>query len=113
MYHLSLTLRVYIMKGTTAGSLRYDMSGRKRKTKALNRAKRYKPAFKELKPKALHPNYQSQADIPSAPLTPAPSGAVLDTSFRQEVSKNYTVSIAYNKGAYQVVPNSDLKHIGK
>jgi hypothetical protein len=36
-----------------------------------------------------------------------------DNSYRQEVSKQYTVSIAYNKGAYQVIPKKDIKHIGK
>ena len=32
---------------------------------------------------------------------------------KKEVSKKYTVSIAYNKGAYQVIPTSDIKDIGK
>ena len=36
-----------------------------------------------------------------------------DTSYKKEVSKNYTVSIAYNKGAYQVIPKDDVEHIGK
>jgi len=27
--------------------------------------------------------------------------------------EGYTVAIAYNKGAYQVIPNSDIKYIGK
>ena len=36
-----------------------------------------------------------------------------DNSYRQEVSKNYTVSIAFNKGAYQVISNEDVKHIGR
>jgi hypothetical protein len=102
------------MRGTTAGSLRYDMSGRKRKTKALNTAQKYKPAFREqLTARPTHPNYRPQDELPSAPLTPPPTGDAPDTSFRQEISKQYTVSIAYNKGAYQVVPNSDLHHIGK
>ena len=36
-----------------------------------------------------------------------------DTSYKKEISNQYTVAIGYNKGAYQVIPNSDLKHIGK
>ena len=36
-----------------------------------------------------------------------------DDSYKKEVSKNYTVSIAYNKGAYQVIPRSEVKNIGK
>ena len=30
-----------------------------------------------------------------------------------EESKKFTVAPAYNKGAYQVIPKSDIKHIGK
>ena len=32
---------------------------------------------------------------------------------KREISKGYTVAPAYNKGAYQVIPNTDIKHIGK
>tara|TARA_B100001057_G_scaffold463972_1_gene518677 strand:+ start:46 stop:351 length:306 start_codon:yes stop_codon:yes gene_type:complete len=101
------------MKGSVTGSLRYDMSGRKRKTKALNTAKKYKPAFKVLKPRKSIPGYDDQKVYESVPITPMNEDHSEDKSYQQEVSKNYTVSIAYNKGAYQVVPNSDLKHIGK
>ena len=58
------------MKGTTAGSLRYDMSGRKRKTKALNTTKKYKPAFREMPVKAVPYRREEQNDYKSAPLTP-------------------------------------------
>ena len=30
-----------------------------------------------------------------------------------EATKNYTVSIAYNKGAYQVISPSSVKYIGR
>tara|TARA_Y100001937_G_scaffold43358_1_gene61239 strand:- start:615 stop:749 length:135 start_codon:yes stop_codon:yes gene_type:complete len=36
-----------------------------------------------------------------------------DESWKQEESKNFTVAPAYNKGAYQVIPKSDVEHIGK
>jgi hypothetical protein len=36
-----------------------------------------------------------------------------DTSYKKEISKQYTVSIAYNKGAYQVIPKKEVKDIGK
>ena len=36
-----------------------------------------------------------------------------DTSYKQEVSSNYTISIPYNKGAYQVIPVDDIKKIGR
>jgi len=36
-----------------------------------------------------------------------------DNSYKQDISKQYTVSIAYNKGAYQVIPKGEVKDIGK
>jgi hypothetical protein len=33
--------------------------------------------------------------------------------YKKEVSKNYTVSIAYNKGGYMIIPNSEIHCIGK
>ena len=38
---------------------------------------------------------------------------VEDTSYQQEVSKNYTIAVAYNKGGYQVIPTDQVKYIGK
>jgi hypothetical protein len=37
----------------------------------------------------------------------------VDNSWKIEESKKFTVAPAYNKGAYQVIPQSDIKHIGK
>ena len=55
--------------------------------------------------------FKSTKDIPSMPIgeykTPT------DNSYKQEVSKQYTVSVAYNKGAYQVIPRQEVKDIGK
>ena len=36
-----------------------------------------------------------------------------DNSYKQEVSKNYTIAVAYNKGGYQVIPSDQVKYIGK
>jgi hypothetical protein len=49
----------------------------------------------------------------STPFLPFEPNQLEDTSYREEVSKKYTVSIPYNKGAYQVVPNDEIKNIGK
>ena len=35
------------------------------------------------------------------------------TEFKPLESKKFTVAPAYNKGAYQVISRSDVKHIGK
>lgn len=101
-----------MIKGTTAGSLRYDLTGRKRKTKALNKCKRPKRTFKEMEVRSAHPNYEDQVHYKSAPLTP-PSQVIQDDSYKKEISSKYTVSIAFNKGAYQVISDENIKHIGK
>lgn len=49
--------------------------------------------------------------IPSAPITPYQPPA--DTSYRKEVSAKYTVAIAYNKGAYQVISRENIQDIGR
>ena len=36
-----------------------------------------------------------------------------DDTYKKEVSSNYTVAIAYNKGAYQVIPKKEVKDIGR
>ena len=36
-----------------------------------------------------------------------------DDSYKQEISKQYTVAVAYNKGGYQVIPITQIKHIGR
>lgn len=96
------------------GSLRYDQHGRKRKTKALRKAR----SSSQVRTHGFHPCNTgsnpvraSSKHIPSA--EPKPYTVPEDTSYKKEVSKNYTVSIAYNKGAYQVIPKDEVKHIGK
>tara|TARA_R110000764_G_scaffold83341_2_gene163946 strand:+ start:611 stop:910 length:300 start_codon:yes stop_codon:yes gene_type:complete len=96
-----------------ANSLRYDLHGRKRKSKALNKPKKYKPKFTPLEVGSVHPNHRDQTEYKSAALTPCTQQVNQDDSYKKEISAQYTVSIAFNKGAYQVVPNSDIKHIGK
>jgi hypothetical protein len=36
-----------------------------------------------------------------------------DNSWKVEISKQYTIAPAYNKGAYQVIPRKEVKDIGK
>ena len=93
-------------------TLRYDIHGRKRKSKALNKCKRPQRTFKQMEVRSVHPNYEDQVEYKSAPLTP-PSQVIQDDSYKKEVSSKYTVAIAYHKGTYQVIPNENIKHIGK
>ena len=45
--------------------------------------------------------------------TNAGKGTKVDNSWKLEISKKYTIAPAYNKGAYQVIPPTDVEHIGK
>ncbi|NCX30451.1 MAG: hypothetical protein EBX27_04250 [Proteobacteria bacterium] len=57
---------------------------------------------------------EEQRKYKSAEFVPTDmAGKPYDDSYKQEISKNYTVSIAFNKGAYQVISNQDIEHIGK
>lgn len=49
--------------------------------------------------------------IPSAPITPYVPPK--DTSYQREISGKYTVAIAYNKGAYQVISPENIQDIGR
>ena len=97
------------------GSLRYDHTGRKRKSPGLKTKRRLKPEFQPLVvEKTLA---EKQMDSFNAKY-PSFSGStkyqpIEDQSWKQEASKNFTVATAYNKGAYQVIPSTDVKHIGK
>ena len=89
------------------GSMNYDQFGRKRKTVA-------KRSKKVMTFKAKKPDFKKQSKkpmYPSAKVTEYKTPE--DTSYKKEISKQYTVSIAYNKGAYQVIPKNEVKDIGK
>ena len=50
-------------------------------------------------------------DIPSVTTNHIPTKPRDD--FKKEVSKNYTISIPFNKGSYSVIPKSEIHCIGK
>ena len=92
----------------TFGSLRHTTSGRKRKP--FPKAKQYTPEFKELETRTsyrretpYYPSAKAKSTYISAP----------DNSYKIEESKNFTIAPAYNKGAYQVINNTDIKDIGR
>ena len=91
------------------GSMRYSPSGRKRKTNAWK--KKRKPNFAAQAQKQFKPSVETKKEIPSLKTTKYTPE--VDNSWKVEASKKYTVAPAYNKGAYQVIPASDVKHIGK
>jgi len=86
----------------------YDQFGRKRKVKHLYSKKAKKPSFKSQEQKQFK---KVEKEYPSAPV--GEYTVPEDTSYKKDISKQYTVSIAYNKGAYQVIPKKEIKDIGK
>ena len=91
------------------GSMRYSPSGRKRKTNAWKKTKA-KPQNMATQ-KTVKPSTQTKKEYPS--IKTNKYSAPVDNSWKIEESKKFTVAPAYNKGAYQVIPPSDIKHIGK
>ncbi len=102
-------------------SIKYGPHGKKRKTKAFT-TKSKKQKYTELllqQQKVFNRVVRevSQTEkIPSSLLTTSGSGGQKNLEWEQEklkISSQYTVAPAYNKGAYQVIGKSDIKHIGK
>ena len=96
------------------GSLRYDIHGRKRKTTSMKSSKK----VHEFKPYKAEKTYAQQQMEDFNKKYPSWTGDSTyttpdDQSWKAEESKNFTVAPAYNKGAYQVIPKRDIKHIGK
>ena len=111
-----------------SGSIRYDRHGRKRKTKALSKAR----SSSQVRTHGFHPcnlgsnpgratNKQvlekARVMIHQSTMSDFDRAKEMErVRFAQEkrdISKNYTIAPAYNKGAYQVIPRKDVKHIGK
>ena len=110
------------------GSLRYDMHGRKRKTNSLKqksrgcssvgRAPALQAGGRGFDSLQLHQTKKDREEL----LAPLKANLETEAQIRErvafekekrEISKGYTVAPAYNKGAYQVIPKTDIKHIGK
>ena len=98
-------------------SLRYDMTGRKRKTKSMTTKKKsYNRTCKPLKTPQHVLDRMREAEehrkkYPS--LTGTKYSPQKDDTWKLEESKNFTVAPAYNKGAYQVIARENIKDIGK
>tara|TARA_Y100000356_G_scaffold93676_1_gene79097 strand:- start:51 stop:359 length:309 start_codon:yes stop_codon:yes gene_type:complete len=98
------------------GSLNYDSHGRRRKTV---RTKRRSHKSKWTKVGAVAQQGEHRictakvaGSIPVSS-TNAGKGTKPDNSWKVEISKQYTIAPAYNKGAYQVIPRKEVKDIGK
>ena len=108
--------------GMFYGSMTHSYSGKKRKTNAW----RKKSAPRKCRTESLRveSHIKSRIDEMNAHRERYPSyvckvsenrstGVSEDTSYKKEISKNYTIAPAYNKGAYQVINKSNIKDIGR
>ena len=98
------------------GSLSYSPCGRKRKR--LKKSRKTYTVGKPLQTSSSHLDRlerikAQEKAYPSFEAQELKTFKPEDTSYKKEVSKKYTVSIAYNKGAYQVISESNIKDIGK
>ena len=98
------------------GSMRYSANGRKKKNAHLYRKKRQSNKMTKGAVAQQGERRTCTAKVAgSIPVssTSAGKGTKVDNSWKVEISKQYTVAPAYNKGAYQVIPRDDVEHIGK
>ena len=89
---------------------RYRPISRNRK-KLPPKPKRTKPKFEAYVPKSTVYRRDTK-DYPSVVSTSA-AATKQDDSYKLEVSKQYTLAPAYNKGAYQVISKNNVEDIGK
>ena len=97
------------------GSLGYDQYGRKRKRLRTKR-KSHKSTWKQGAVAQQGERRTCTAKVAgSIPVssTNAGKGTKPDNSWKVEISKQYTIAPAYNKGAYQVIHRKEVKDIGK
>tara|TARA_B100000287_G_C20493654_1_gene726130 strand:+ start:645 stop:968 length:324 start_codon:yes stop_codon:yes gene_type:complete len=99
-------------------SMKYGPSGKRRKTTAWNTKKKTPPVRSKLKPNQRTIDIAKEAEehrlkYPSLVSSKGYTPTKYDDSYKKEASKNFTVAIGYNKGGYQVIPNSEIKDIGK
>lgn len=67
-------------------------------------------------PMSLGENFEKKTELSNVETTKPTSignGIKQDNSWKIEISKQYTIVPAYNKGPYMVVPKSDLKTAGR
>ena len=98
------------------GSLNYDSHGRRRKTVRTKR-KSHKSKWTKVGAVAQQGEHRIctakvAGSIPVSS-TNAGKGTKPDNSWKVEISKQYTIAPAYNKGAYQVIPRKEVKDNGK
>ena len=105
-----------------SGSMKYGPSGKRRKTNAWSRKKQAerikdlaawnRDGNEEYRKERVREMDKHREKYPSL-TNPTEYSKPEDTSYKKEISKQYTVAIGYNKGGYQVIPKTEIKDIGK
>ena len=103
---------------TIHGSMKHSKSGRKRKTSAWKtRTKTAKDYNWDTTPSSLEVSssyVRESVYYPSMTSSKESTASnTLSKEERQRISSEYTVAPSYNKGAYQVIPRNEVKHIGR
>ena len=93
------------------GSTNYTYSGRKRKPLRGSRSRKL-PSPAARKSFQAAPYRRETKHVPSLSTT-ASHTTKPESSYKQEASSKFTVAISHNKGAYQVIPSTQIKDIGK
>ena len=95
------------------GAINYDQTGR-RKKRNTGRASTRKRTTATCESIPTYSYRGSRADTcKSLSVSGNHTTVDPDKKIKQEVSSNYTVAVAYNKGEYQVIPKDGIKHIGR
>ena len=84
---------------------RYKMMRRARKPQ--KRFERWIPPMDTIR------DIRKGESIPSVSLSAPSVHPRMSSEERLEISRQYTIAPAYNKGAYQVVPKNEIQSIGK
>lgn len=106
---------------TVRGSMKHTMSGRRRKTNAwkttTKTAKDYKwdtssssleVSSSYVRESVYYPSFENVSNN-----SQCKANETLSKEERCRISSEYTIAPSYNKGAYQVIPRSEVKHIGR
>ena len=105
--------------GMWYGSMTHSYNGKKRKTSAYRRKKSVPPvSTKELKvPEHVLARQEAarkhREQYPSMGVGTSKYVPQESQDYKKEISKQYTVAPAYNKGAYQVINPDNIIDIGK
>lgn len=91
------------------GSLNHTPSGRRKRKTYTNKKKQNVKAFKTYTKSLQY--IRDSVSYPSRTNTSVP--VKVDRSVEIEISSNYTIAPAYNKGAYQVISSANVRDIGK